>query len=75
MYSTLCYIKADTTQVSKSLKPQHGAQGIFYALTFDVILSLGLTELKAYLCWKDDVCIILMSSAEMKSDLLYPEWC
>ncbi|KAF8815528.1 hypothetical protein BYT27DRAFT_7249056 [Phlegmacium glaucopus] len=53
MYSTLCYIKADTTKLCESLKPQVGLT-TYYEMSFDVVLSLGLTELKAYVCWMED---------------------
>ncbi|KAF8802607.1 hypothetical protein BYT27DRAFT_7260910 [Phlegmacium glaucopus] len=54
MYDTLCYIEADTTELSKSLEPQYGSHKVFYTLTVDVMLSLGMTELKAYLCWNEN---------------------
>ncbi|KAF8813205.1 hypothetical protein BYT27DRAFT_7251172 [Phlegmacium glaucopus] len=54
MYNTLCYIEVDTTDLSKLLEPQYGSHYVFYTLTVDVILSLGLTELKAYLGWNEN---------------------
>ena len=54
MYSTLCEIKADTTELCKSLRPQVG-EATFYQINFAVVLALGLTELKAYICWKENV--------------------
>ncbi|KAF8802605.1 hypothetical protein BYT27DRAFT_7260908 [Phlegmacium glaucopus] len=53
MYSTLCYIKADTAKLCESLEPQVGLM-TYYQMSFDVVLSLGLTELKAYVCWMED---------------------
>lgn len=53
-YSTLCRVEANTTELCKSLKPQVGA-AIFYELDFEVVLALGLTELKAHLCWQENV--------------------
>lgn len=53
-YSTLCRVKADTTELCKSLKPQVGA-AVFYEVHFEVVLALGLTELKAHLCWQENV--------------------
>jgi hypothetical protein len=56
MYSTLCCVKADTTELCKTLRPQIGVEGeIYYRLDYDVVLSLGLTELKAHICWKENV--------------------
>ena len=54
MYSTLCVVKGDTTEICKSLQPQVGAE-TFYKLNFKVVLALGLTELKAYICWEENV--------------------
>lgn len=53
MYSTLCHIKADTAELCASLEPQVGVT-TYYEMSFDIVLSLGLTELKAYVCWKED---------------------
>ncbi|KAJ7157455.1 hypothetical protein C8R46DRAFT_1178680 [Mycena filopes] len=50
-YPVLCMVHADTSQISRTLKPQHGQSGIYYRLEFDVVLSLGLTELKAQIAW------------------------
>ena len=54
MYSTLCNVKGDTTELFNSLQPQFGA-ATFYEINFEVVLALGLTELKAHICWKENV--------------------
>ena len=54
MYSTLCEVKADTTELCKSLLPQDG-EATFYTIKFEVVLALGLTELKAHIRWKENV--------------------
>ena len=54
MYSTLCVVKGDTTELCKSLPPQVGV-ATFYEINFEVVLSLGLTELKAHICWEENV--------------------
>jgi hypothetical protein len=54
MYSTLCQIKGDTTELCKSLRPQVG-MATFYEIGVEVVLSLGLTELKAHICWEENV--------------------
>ena len=54
MYSTLCVVKGDTTELCKSLRPQVEA-ATFYLIKFEVVLSLGLTELKAHICWEENV--------------------
>ena len=55
MYSTLCYVKGDTTELCKSLLPLKGAAATFYKISYDIVLALGLTELKAYICWEENV--------------------
>lgn len=59
MFSTLCYIEADTSQISQTLKP-HRSPGAskkkkksYYIMEFDVVLLFGLTELKAQIAWKE----------------------
>ena len=54
MYSTLCHVKGDTTELCRSLKPR-GKAAIFYEIKFEVVLALGLTELKAHICWEENV--------------------
>jgi hypothetical protein len=54
MYSTLCVVKGDTTELCKSLQPQFDAAA-FYDVHHEVVLSLGPTELKAHICWKENV--------------------
>jgi hypothetical protein len=53
MFSTLCTVEADTSQVPRM--PRYGSQGVYYRIDFDVILSFGLTELKAQLSWTVNV--------------------
>ena len=55
MYSTLCIVKGDTTEICKSLRPQLEAATSFYEIDFEVVLALGLTELKAHICWEENV--------------------
>lgn len=68
MYSTLCHVKADTAKLCSSLEPQVGLTA-YYEIVFDVVLSLGLTELKAHICWVENVsssCVIYI--------LLHTNW-
>jgi len=49
-------VRGNMTDLLKNLQPNHSATGKkYYMLEFEVILSFGLTELKAQLCWKDPV--------------------
>ena len=54
MYSTLCIVKGDTAELCKSLRPQVEA-ATFYEISFEVVLALGLTELKAHISWEENV--------------------
>lgn len=52
-FSTLCTIHADT---SKVVKQKHlGSNGIYYTQIFDIVLSCGLTEMKAQISWMENV--------------------
>lgn len=56
MFSSLCTVIADTSQIGRTLRPQRGLMGIpFYSREFSIVLLFGLTELKAQLCWMEDV--------------------
>lgn len=56
MYSTLCIIKADVSRLGRSLTPLWRNDGLRYHIfDFDVVLSFGLVELTAQICWREDV--------------------
>jgi hypothetical protein len=57
MYSALCTIKADVSKLSRSLTPQRRASDgkPYYVFDFDIVLSFGLTELTAQICWREYV--------------------
>ena len=59
MYSTLCYVHADTSQIAKTLKPVQSQRfadtSLFFRMDFDIILSFGLTEFKAQIAWRENV--------------------
>ncbi|KAJ7214941.1 hypothetical protein GGX14DRAFT_609817, partial [Mycena pura] len=54
-YGVLCTVRADTSKIAKTLKPRHGQRGVYYDLQIDVVLSFGLTELKAQIAWVENV--------------------
>ena len=55
MCSILCYVEADTSALCSTLQPQTGAGGMeFYEIKYDVVITLGLTELKAHVCWENE---------------------
>jgi hypothetical protein len=55
MFSTLCTVQADLSQMSKAMRPQRGRGGAqFYKQEFSVVLLFGLTELKAHISWMEN---------------------
>ena len=55
MYSTLCHVQANLTNVPKLKVFSRHLDSIFYRITFDIILSFGLTEFKACIAWEENV--------------------
>lgn len=53
LYSSLCTIKADTQRLCQ-LSGRDPTTGM-YKIEFELLLSFGLTELKAQMCWQEDV--------------------
>ncbi|KAF5374607.1 hypothetical protein D9615_008998 [Tricholomella constricta] len=54
-FSALCTIKADTSKISRCLKPRLTTWGqTYYEMFFDIVLSFGLTELTAQIAWLED---------------------
>ncbi|KAH9912671.1 uncharacterized protein B0H18DRAFT_942250 [Fomitopsis serialis] len=59
MFSTMCCIHADIPL--NCWKSKKGLLGDYFSASFKVILLFGLTELKALLCWTDNVRCIRLS--------------
>ena len=56
MFSTLCVVKGNTTELCESLQPQLGVEGKqFYEIQFKAVLAPGHTALKAFICWEENV--------------------
>jgi len=59
MYTTMCTIEADLSELCKSLKPRTafdtilGKEITFYIADFEIALLFGMTEFKALAVWKD----------------------
>ena len=53
-YKTLCTIDADTSVLNRTLKRTTGAVPHF-RIDYDVVISFGLTELRAEICWMENV--------------------
>ena len=47
MYGDMCTVVSDVTMPLRYLKPIKGKNGPYYELYYEIILTLGLTELKA----------------------------
>jgi len=58
MFSTLCYVAADISHIKSP--PRTGLHNVYYTANFDVIFSFGLTELKAFIAWQENVRKILV---------------
>jgi len=54
MYSTLCYVTADTSQLPNPPKTSQDGRSTYHRIKFDVIMSFGLTELKAQIAWVEN---------------------
>lgn len=55
MFSNLCTVHADTSQVPKMPSPRHGSVGLqFYKQQFCIVLMFGLAELRAQISWMEN---------------------
>jgi len=59
MYTTMCTIEADLSELCMSLKPRTafdtmGEKWTFYRADFEIALLFGMTEFKALAVWKDE---------------------
>ncbi|KAJ7463971.1 hypothetical protein FB451DRAFT_1264345 [Mycena latifolia] len=55
LYRVICKIEANTTRLLKYVtRRRNVTNSDFYELDFDVVLSFGLTELKAQIAWKEN---------------------
>jgi hypothetical protein len=55
-FHDICTISIDVPHHKKKLKPLYNGRKKYYFFDFDVVLLFGLTELKAQIAWKEDVC-------------------
>ena len=51
-----CEVFADLASLKSHLKPLWNGGREYFRFEMDVVLLFGLTELKAYIAWKEDVC-------------------
>ncbi|EIW80615.1 hypothetical protein CONPUDRAFT_125441 [Coniophora puteana RWD-64-598 SS2] len=52
-FTRLCTVRADTSELAKSLRPRTAPGRTYYELEFEVVLLFGLTELRAQISWRD----------------------
>ena len=55
-YMQLCTIEVDLSYLPLSPQSSYAWGGTYYRLDYDIILLFGLTELKAMVAWKENVC-------------------
>jgi hypothetical protein len=56
MYSVACTVTADMSALGPTLTYQVGADGKeYFLLALEIIVFLGLTALKAQICWMEGV--------------------
>ena len=72
MYSILCYVQADLSHIPKSAKTSLVDNGRYYRIDYDVVLSLGLTEMKAYIAWKENVRSFDILASTLRPDTIFP---
>ncbi|PPQ92722.1 LOW QUALITY PROTEIN: hypothetical protein CVT25_013908 [Psilocybe cyanescens] len=68
VYSTLCLATADTPKLPMRTHFRGNSESVYYQVLYDIILSFGLTELKAQIAWKDSNGIEQSSPAEIVYD-------
>ena len=52
-YSRLCDVEADLSTMTL-IPLSNPAGGTYYRVEYDIVLSFGLTELKAQIAWRDE---------------------
>ncbi|PFH47733.1 hypothetical protein AMATHDRAFT_151430 [Amanita thiersii Skay4041] len=64
LFTHLCTVTADLSNLIRSLKPIVSEQGkTYYILRFSVVLLFGLTELDAEIAWTENVSTLMVSRA------------
>ena len=48
-------------QIAKTLEPQSGTNTTFFKASFDIGITFGETELKAFIEWRENVCALHLS--------------
>jgi len=65
MFTILCEVEADLSSCGAIIRRQKSdGSGVYYTASFDVVLLIGLTELKAQIAWDEDVSRSIYSSSD-----------
>ncbi|KIL58029.1 hypothetical protein M378DRAFT_171084, partial [Amanita muscaria Koide BX008] len=54
LFDDACTIQADMSHIKSSMKLQKNGTKLFYKLDLEMVIGLGLTELKAYATWQEN---------------------
>ena len=54
-YTKLCTIESDLSRAPMIIRPKATGKGNFYSVDYDIILLLGMTELKVQIAWEENV--------------------
>ncbi len=65
MYTPLCTIRADTSNVPRM--PRESSNGTYFVQVYNIVLQCGLAELKAQISWTEDVSERFLSVAMISS--------
>ncbi|KZP28413.1 hypothetical protein FIBSPDRAFT_1039543 [Athelia psychrophila] len=66
MFSALCTIEVDMAEMTNASQALYGPEGvIFYQLDLTVVLQFGIAELKAKLCWNEEIPARVVYASEM----------
>ncbi|KDQ12466.1 hypothetical protein BOTBODRAFT_34434 [Botryobasidium botryosum FD-172 SS1] len=52
-FREVCHVEADLSALAGSLTRQYGPNGVYWQVHFDIALTFGATELRAYLVWEE----------------------
>ena len=60
MFTKICSVEADTSKVFKQCLQSPQGGDAYYCQRYEVCLLFGLTELKAFLVWVENVGVVLL---------------
>jgi len=60
LYSTLCHVEAHLSALPKHPQTSSFNYSNYYSVSFEVVLTLGLTEDRVIIAWKQNVCQVFL---------------